>query len=111
MERGLVGQPFSPLGTIKKEVSAPAVGDVVSVSDFGGGKAALIFASLQGSKQMTVVRYNRPIGVLLSIDAYTQLLKKIEELQRVVQEGKTLCMQVLSLSGKDLAQPEEGAMG
>lgn len=66
-----MSHPFFPLGTIKKEVSAPPVGEAVSVSDLNGEKAAHIFASLIESKQITGVRYNRPLGVFLSIDAYT----------------------------------------
>lgn len=61
----------------------------VSFFDLTNGKAASIFASLKESSQMTVIHDNRPIGVLLSVEAYRDLLEKAKEGARLESLGVT----------------------
>ena len=117
METALVEQPYSLLGTTVKEVPDTLVGDTISISDFNGGKASSIFKSLEETGKKVVVRYNRPVGVLLSIEAYTELLEKVEDnallneaLQRMEKQGKTFSMQevmeTLGIAEKELEETE-----
>ena len=114
METGLVEQPYPPLDTTTKEFSD----DIVSISDFNGRKTSLIFKSLEQAKQKVVVRYNRPIAVLLSIDAFAELTEEIENnallveaLQRMSKSSMTYStqelMEVLGISERELAEVEE----
>lgn|GEM_PF-3105915 len=114
MRTGLVEQPYLPLDTTTKEFSD----DIVSISDFNGRKASLIFSSLERKKRKIVVHNNRPIGVLLSLEAFAELAENIEDnallaeaLQRMANSSKTYSteevMEVLDISEKELEEVEE----
>lgn len=122
LETGLVEQPYHPMPRVKKEISDDAsndvVGDIKSITDFNGGKAYRIFKSLEKTKKKIVLRYNHPVGVLLSIDAFAELAQDIEDnallveaLQRMAKQSKTYSaqevMEVLGISERELEMVEE----
>ncbi|MDY0287572.1 MAG: hypothetical protein RBR15_01965 [Sphaerochaeta sp.] len=89
--------------------------DIVSISDFNRGKAAHIFKTLEESHRKIVVRNNRPIGILLSIDAFVELTEKAENnallaeaLQRMSYNKPTYSTQEvmdnLGISAKELEE-------
>jgi len=91
--------------------------DIVSISDFNRGKAAHIFKTLEESHRKIVVRNNRPIGILLSIDAFTELTEKAENnallaeaLQRMSHNKPTYSTQEvmdnLGISAKELEETQ-----
>ncbi len=59
-------------------VTAQVIENIVPISDFSRGKASQAFARATSGSPVTVVRNNRPINVITSVDDYLYL-SEVEE--------------------------------
>lgn len=59
-------------------VAARVIENIVSVSDFSRGKASQAFARAVSGSPVTVVRNNKPINVITSVEDYLYL-SEVEE--------------------------------
>lgn len=58
-----------------------ALSRMISVSDLGRGKASKVIQEVESHKgQYIVVKNNKPMAIILSVEEYNELLEKKEEL-------------------------------
>ena len=59
---------------------------LVPISDFSQGKAGKIFNDVaENNKQYIVLKNNQPTAVLISIEEYKEIQKKIERLEKFLE--------------------------
>ena len=59
---------------------------LVPISDFSQGKAGKIFSDVaENNKQYIVLKNNQPTAVLISVEEYKEIQKKIERLEKFLE--------------------------
>lgn len=51
---------------------------LVPISEFNKGQASKIFERLQTDRSLLIIKNNAPVGVLLSVEEYREIIEKTE---------------------------------
>jgi len=62
---------------MRKKISG-LIDRLVPISEFNKGQASKIFERLQTDRNLVIIKNNVPVGVLLSIEEYRDLVAKTE---------------------------------
>lgn len=74
---------------------------LVSVSDFSQGKAGKIFNDVaENDHEYIVLKNNQPLAVLVSIEAYTDMQKRLARYEKFLEELENLRLLRLAESRK-----------
>ena len=61
---------------MRKKISG-LIDRLVPISEFNKGQASKIFERLQADRSLVIIKNNAPIGVLVSIEEYRELIANV----------------------------------
>ena len=62
---------------MRKKISG-LIDRLVPISEFNKGQASKIFERLQTDRSLVIIKNNAPVGVLLSVEKYRELIARTE---------------------------------
>ena len=62
---------------MRKKISG-LIDRLVPISEFNKGQASKIFERLQTDRGLVIIKNNAPVGVLLSVEEYRELIARTE---------------------------------
>ena len=62
---------------MRKKISG-LIDRLVPISEFNKGQASKIFERLQTDRSLVIIKNNAPVGVLLSVEEYRELIARTE---------------------------------
>ena len=63
---------------MRKKISG-LIDRLVPISEFNKGQASKIFERLQTDRSLVIIKNNAPVGILLSIEEYRELIGRIDK--------------------------------